>query len=111
VSAGTAAAVMWAANFAATAWYLHAYAGVGDAPWRLFQALILVTGLVFSLIGRNWAAAGFCAATLIILGRDWWNRRGRKVAKLIGEKSRALIAGLVEKLRGELEPAPEGARA
>lgn len=44
----------------------------------------------------------------ILLGHDWWNRRGRKVAKSLGARGRAVIAGLLERLRDAVEPVPEG---
>jgi hypothetical protein len=77
----------------------------------LFTTLTSVTGLVSSLAAGWWAGAGFCAATLLLLGRDWWNRRGRKAAKAIGEKGRAVLAAIVVKAREAGAPVPEGVRA
>lgn len=102
------AAVAWGAGFMLTARSLRVYAAPGI---RRLMALIAATGLAATLAGRNWAAAGFCAATLALLFGDWWKRCGRKIARVLGAKGRAVIAGLMEKLRGELEPAPEGVRA
>lgn len=79
---------------------------------RAEVALTAVTGLVLSLRHGYWAGAGFCAVTLALLLGDWWKRRGRKVAKALGLKSRAVIAGLVERAReAGPAPVPQGVRA
>lgn len=101
-------AAIWSANLAATAWGLRT--GLGTR-WHGFAVLVALVGLAASLAGGYWLAAGLCLATLILLFRDWWNRKGRRVAKLIGGKGRAVITGLAEKLREVLEPVPEGAGA
>lgn len=113
MNGGTLVTAIWAANLAATALYLRVLAGTPDVRWRRFGVLTAVTGLVASLIAGNWVAAGFCVATLALLLRDWWRRRGRKVAKLVGAKSRAVLAAIVEKAReaGSPLPSPEGVRA
>lgn len=106
----TADAALWGANFTLTALYLRGHWGGPQPWWRLFTTLTSVTGLVSSLAAGWWAGAGFCAATLL-LGRDWWNRRGRKAAKAIGEKGRAVLAAIVVKAREAGAPVPEGVRA
>lgn len=64
-----------------------------------------------ALAGAWFGAVWNVVLLAILLGHDWWNRRGRKVAKALGEKGRAVITGLAEKLREVLEPVPEGAGA
>lgn len=85
-------------------------------PWftgwcRRLTALCLAAGLAFSLTFGYWLGAGFCLVTLALLGADWWNRKGRRVAKAIGGRGRVVIAGLLEKVRDAGAPVPEGARA
>lgn len=88
------------------------YGGLQRMPWLRWQAAGTASiGLAFSLLNGWWPAAGFCAGTLLLLLRDWWSRRGRKAARALGMKSRALVEGLARKLREALEPVPEGARA
>jgi hypothetical protein len=100
-------AVFWGWQLAAT--YL---ALLARDPWLTPQrkgrmALFTVIGLAGSVLFGWWAGAGFCAVTLALLLWDWFRRNGKRVIKLIGERGRALVAGLAERL----EPAPEGARA
>lgn len=64
----------WGADFTLTALVLHGYRGAPGPRWPL--ALAAATGLVPALVLRDWAAAGFCAATLALLGHDWRRRRG-----------------------------------
>ena len=85
-------------------------------PWftgwkRRATAMALLSGLALSLAAGYWLGAAFCVAALALLGADWWNRRGRRVARIVGEESRAVIAGLVEKARDAGSPVPQGARA
>jgi hypothetical protein len=81
------------------------------AGWRPFVAGAAAAGVPLGILEGRWTDAGLCAGALIVLGWDWWNRRGRKVAKLIGEKSRALLAAIVERAREAGSPVPQGARA
>jgi hypothetical protein len=37
----------------------------------------------------------FAACIVALLIGDWWNRRGKRIAKALGEKSRMLLARLV----------------
>jgi hypothetical protein len=112
VTAGAmVAAVTWGAQFLGTAGCL--YFRDFPVPLRWFTALTAAIGLAYSVSGGYWLGAAFCAGTLVLLARDWWNRRGRKVAKLIGEKSRAVLAAVVERAReaGARSPVPQGAGA
>lgn len=85
-------------------------------PWftgwcRRLTALCLAIGLAFSLTFGYWLGAGFCLVTLALLLGDWRKRDGRRVAKVVGERGQAVIAGLLEKVRDAGSPVPEGARA
>ena len=102
---------IWAANFAGTAYLLRSQAGAPGALWCRSQVLIATTCLPFTLVGHYWTAAGFCAATLILLLGNWWKRKGRKVARQLGEKSRAVLAAIVERAREAGTPVPQGVRA
>ena len=111
MNAVTLNTAIWAAQFLGAAYGL--LARNQDFPERMkqFTAAGAVTGLAESVFDGYWAAAGFCAGTLALLACDWWKRRGRKIAKLIGEKGRAVLAAVVEKAREAGSPLPEGARA
>ncbi len=113
MNTGTLVAGFGAANFAAAARYLRAPAAASDIWFHRVEILLVTTGLIATLAARNWVAAGFCVATLVLLARDWWNRKGRKSAKALGEKSRAALAAIVDRAReaGSPLPSPEGARA
>jgi len=82
--------------------------------WRLLTAAGIGLLLVECALRRAWLDGGAEALILVlVLGPDWWNRRGRKVARAVGAKSRALLAAVVERAReaGSRSPVPEGARA
>jgi hypothetical protein len=79
--------------------------------WLPFIIGAAAGGLLAGLLSGRWDEAGFCAAALAVLAWDRWNKRGRKVAKLIGAKGRAVLAAVVEKAREAGTPLPEGARA
>lgn len=81
------------------------------AWFRPFAVTGASAALVISLLNGYWLGAGFCVVTLVMLFRDWWKRKGGRVAKLIGARGRAVIAGLLERLRDAVEPVPEGATA
>lgn len=57
-----------------------------------------------------WAAWNACVIA-VLLGWDWWNRKGKRAAKELGTKSAALVAGLVERVRDAGGAVPEGAGA
>jgi hypothetical protein len=107
----TVAAVTWGAQFLGTAGCLH-FRNF-PVPLRWFTALTAAIGLACSVSGGYWLGAGFCAGTLVLLAWDRWNRKGRKVARLIGEKSRAVLAAVVERAReaGARSPVPQGVPA
>jgi hypothetical protein len=112
LSAGaTADAALWGADFTLAALYLRGHWGGPQPWWYWYTTLLTVIGLVFSLAAGDWAGAGFCVATLALLARDWWNRRGRKAAKAVGDKSRAVLAAIVVRAREAGTPVPEGVRA
>lgn len=79
--------------------------------WRAFVIGSAAGGALGGLLSGRWDEVGLCAAALAVLARDWWNRRGRRVAKALGEKSRAVLAAVVAKAREAGTPLPEGARA
>jgi hypothetical protein len=80
--------------------------------FRFFWAVNDLGGMAAAALKRHWLDASlFAAAGLLALLWDWWQRKGRKAAAQLGAKSRAVIAGLVDKLRGALEPVPEGVGA
>jgi len=96
-----------AGNFAVVAWYLHAGTAL---PWsRRLAAMTAAVILVGSALGGAWTAVIIAAAELLLLLRDWWNRKGRKVARQIGAKGRAVLAAVVAKAREAGTPLPEGA--
>lgn len=103
-------AVVFGTQFAGVALSLHGhYLPAWEKRWAALTAAI---GLFLSLQDGYWAGAGFCALTLVLLGRDWWNRKGRKAAKALGLKSLAVLAVIVAKAReAGSAPVPEGARA
>ena len=109
MTAATLSAVIWGAQFLGTAGCLH----YRDFPvlLRRYTALTAAAGVAVTVQGGYWVAAGFCTGTLILLACDWRKRRGRKIAKVIGEKGRAALAAVVEKAREAGTPLPEGAGA
>ena len=112
MNGSTPVTLIWVANFAVTAWFLRGGAGAYGARWCRFQFLTATIGLVFTLAFRNWAAAGFCTLTLILLFGDWWRRRGRKVARQLGAESLAVLAAIVKRAReAGSAPVPQGAKA
>lgn len=80
--------------------------------WR-----VLIVGgnglfLVADVLDRNWVGAAVsCALIAFLLGTDWWKRGGKKAAREIGAKSRAVLAAVIEKARDAGTPLPEGAGA
>lgn len=79
--------------------------------WRSTVFGAAVGGLAGGFLSGRWDEAAFCAAALAVLGEDWWKRKGKRVAKALGERGRAVIAGLLEKVRDAGAPVPEGVRA
>lgn len=82
--------------------------------WKMLGALGCGLLAAECALEGSWFGAGWNAVlAAVLLGWDWWNRRGRKVAKLIGEKSRAVLAAVVERAReaGTRSPVPQGAGA
>ena len=85
--------------------------GSGLTEWRAVLTGAAAGGLTGGILSGEWGGAALCAAALAVLGRDWWNRKGRKVAKKLGAKSRAVLAAVVARAREAGTPLPEGARA
>ena len=83
------------------------------------EYLVLVTaglGLLLAdcLLQRAWPGAGVQAAVIaLILGSDWWNKRGRKVVRQFGAKAKAARDAIVRRAReaGARPPVPQGAGA
>jgi len=104
--------ILWLLGGAA--YGMSAYAAV-KGRWhrcRLLAALGTALIAVECALERDWSDAAWETAVLaVILGADWWDRRGRKTAKQLGEKSRAVVAAIVAKAREAGTPLPEGAKA
>jgi len=77
--------------------------------WRPTVFGAAVGGLAGGILSGRWDEVAFCAAALAVLARDWWNRKGRKVARQLGAKGRAVLAAVVAKARDAGTPLPEGA--
>jgi hypothetical protein len=78
--------------------------------WRVLTIAANTAWLVSDLLYRDWFGVAVSAACLaLVLGRDFWNKRGKRVARQLGAESRALVAGLVERVRETAAPVPEGA--
>jgi hypothetical protein len=80
----------------------------GRLAWHdvITVSFALYFGLL-SVIG--WAAWLSGTFLVIVLGRDWWDRKGKRAARELGLKSRARLAAVVEKAREAGSPLPEGA--
>jgi hypothetical protein len=79
--------------------------------WRPFVTGAAAGCLLAGLLTGRWDEAGYSAAALAVLAWDWWNRKGKRVAKAIGAKSRAVLAAVVERAREAGTPVPQGVRA
>lgn len=80
--------------------------------WRLLAVAGLGMLLTVCLLEQAWFGATWNAVLIaVILGEDWWKRKGKRAAKAAGAKSRALVENLVERVRGAVSPVPQGARA
>jgi hypothetical protein len=78
--------------------------------------LLVVAGLtllaVECALERSWPGVAWNAAWVaVLLGRDWWNRGGRKAAKVLGAKAKAARDAIVRRTREAGAPLPEGAKA
>jgi hypothetical protein len=83
----------------------------GRGEWRALAAAGLGSLVAECAVERAWPGVALNGALLALLLGDWWKRRGLKVAKVLGERGRAVIAGLLEKVRDAGSPLPEGVRA
>lgn len=79
--------------------------------WRPFVTGAAGGCLVAGLLTGQWGEAGFGAAAIAVLAWDLRNRKGKRAAKAIGAKSRAVLAAVVEKWREAGTPVPQGVRA
>ena len=82
--------------------------------WARYGALTFALSALLGVVERDWSVAAFCAGiAILLLLWDWWNGGGRKAARQVGDKSRALLAAVIEKAReaGSPLPAPRGAGA
>lgn len=59
--------------------------------WCLFWA---GGNLAIGIADNSVINLGFAACLIAMLIHDWWNRRGKRVARALGAKSRALLARL-----------------
>jgi hypothetical protein len=84
---------------------------LGHWQWRVFATVAFTSLTAECVIERIWLGVAVNGALLALLGVDWWNRRGKRAAKALGARGRAVIAGLLERLRDAVEPVPEGVRA
>lgn len=80
-------------------------------PWRTFFLSSALSEVAAGVLAGNWLMGASGAVALAVFGRDFWNRRGRRAAKALGARGRAVIAGLVEKVREAGSSVPQGARA
>jgi len=95
-----------------TAYLTCRMAGLPRRRFCLQWAVNAGCGLVIALFLRDWAGAGmFALSVLAALLWDWWNRESKRAAKVIGEKSRAVLAAVVERAREAGTPVPQGVRA
>lgn len=103
---------LWAAAVAAFLTSGYAAGRRRMRECRLLAALGSgLTAVECVLVGAWFAAAWNAVLVVVLLGWDWWNRKGKRVAKALGGKSRAVLAAVVAKAREAATPLPEGARA
>lgn len=67
--------------------------------WPPLAGTAAVGSGVTAALESDWWAAVFCALALVLLGRDWWNRGGRRAARELGAKARALLDALTRRWR------------
>ena len=101
--------VLAVASLAASAAAL--LAGLRQAWRNLTAAALGLLAVECALKGAWFGAVWNAVLVALILGTDWWNRRGRKAARQFGAKSRALVENLVERVREAGSPVPQGAAA
>jgi hypothetical protein len=62
---------------------------------------------VASFIGAGNVTAGLVIAWLVL--HDWWNRKGKSAARLLGAKTRAVFARMAQQMKPRLNPLPQPA--
>jgi hypothetical protein len=78
-------------------------------PWPFFPHWIAIAllGEAIAAVARDLSAATGCYISQVVaLVIWWWRRKGKRVAKLMGAKGKALIAGMLRKLREVSVPGP-----
>lgn len=69
-------------------------------PGRLSVLFSAAVNIVVGMIYDSKISLGIAACMIALLIFDLWNRQGKRIARAIGAKSRALLAKLV------VEPSP-----
>ena len=82
-------------------------------PWIStdVRRLLSIAGFVIFLAGdivtRQWGAVVLDVVVIGVIAWQWWRRgRGKRAAKILGAKSRALRDALVRKVRESARPRP-----
>lgn len=78
---------------------------LGAGGWALYE--LLVMHFPASAAGNGASAL----LALLLWLRDRWKGKGRKAARVIGAKSRAVLGRLRERMRDAGAPVPQGVRA
>lgn len=81
----------------------------GRGEWRALAAAGLGSLVAECAVERAWPGVALNGALLALLLGDWWRRKGKRVTRELGAKSRAVVAGLVQRAREAVVPVPEGA--
>lgn len=82
----------------------------GGQAWLTLAVAANAAFVLADVLNRAWPWAAWNACVIaVLLGWDWWNRKGKRAAKALGAKSAALVAGLVERVREAGGAVPEGA--
>ncbi len=74
----------------------------GRWEWRLLAAAGLGSLVAVCAIEQAWPGVALNGALLALLLWDWWRRNGKRVKRMVGAKSRALIDELAGKVRDAL---------
>jgi hypothetical protein len=69
--------------------------------WAIAASL----GEIGFLLKHEWLTASVLPLVVLVITRDWWNPKRKKVSKLIGEKAKAIRRRLVKTMR-QLKPRP-----
>src|SRR6185437_10642759 len=111
--AGTVITLVWLPYYAWAKWRYHKIRYVTAHFLRDWAGTSLIQGIVWLVMGQTSSASpgqtpglwigAFTSAAIALLIR-WFRRKPRKVAGLVGDKSRMLRDALVETMRGERRP-------